>query len=88
MVKGALLDLAGVVYQGDHLLPGAGEAIARLRSDGFSVRFLTNTTRMPKRRIIERLRGMGLEVEADEVFTPAQAACDWLILILTPVRQC
>jgi HAD superfamily hydrolase (TIGR01458 family) len=80
MAKGVLLDLAGVVYQGDHLLPGAGEAIARLRAGGLPLRFLTNTTRAPKRRLIERLHGMGLEVAADELFTPAQAACDWLAL--------
>jgi HAD superfamily hydrolase (TIGR01458 family) len=80
MAKGVLLDLAGVVYQGLHLLPGAGEAIARLRSGGVPVRFLTNTTRTPKRRLIERLHGMGLKVAAEELFTPAQAACNWLSL--------
>ena len=80
MVKGVLLDLSGVVYQGDHLLPGAAEAIARLRDDSVPLRFLTNSTRTPKRRIIERLRAMGLQIAADEVFTPAQAARDWLIV--------
>lgn len=78
MAKGVLLDLAGVVYQGDHLLPGAGEAVARLRNSRFPLRFITNTTRTPKHRILARLRGMGLEIEAGELFTPAQAACDWL----------
>ena len=34
MAKGVLLDLAGVVYLGDHMLPRAGEAIARLRERG------------------------------------------------------
>jgi HAD superfamily hydrolase (TIGR01458 family) len=85
MVKGVLLDLAGVVYQGDQLLPGAGEAIARLRSAGVPLRFLTNTTRTPKRRIIERLTAMGLAISDDELFTPAQAARDWVsVRQLTP----
>jgi len=78
MAKGVLLDLSGVVYQDDQPLPGAAEAIARLRGGGFSLRFLTNTTRTPKRSIIARLHSMGLEVGAEEVFTPARAARDWL----------
>jgi HAD superfamily hydrolase (TIGR01458 family) len=78
MAKGVLLDLAGVVYQGDQALPGAADAIGRLRSSGFSVRFLTNTTRTPKHRIIARLKSMGLSIAAEEVFTPSQAARAWL----------
>ena len=35
-------------------------------------------TRKPKRELLERLRSFGIGVEADQVFTPAQAACDWL----------
>ncbi len=80
MAKGVLLDLAGVVYQGDHLLPCAKEAIARLRAASFPLRFLTNTTRTPKRRLLERLRAMGLTIADAELFTPALAARDWLSL--------
>ncbi len=77
MAKGVLLDLQA--------LPGAAEAIARLRSSGFSVRFLTNTTRTPKHRIIARLQSMELPIAAEEVFTPSQAARAWLSLRqLTP----
>lgn len=78
MAKAVLLDLGGVVYEGDHLLPGASEAIARLHAGGLALRFLTNTTRTPKARILERLRGFGLSVAPEEVFTPAEAACAWL----------
>jgi ribonucleotide monophosphatase NagD (HAD superfamily) len=37
-----LLDLDGVVYLGDELLPHARESLARLRSVGKTVLFLTN----------------------------------------------
>jgi len=74
LFKGILLDLGGVVYLGDQPLPGAVEAIARLRAAGLAVRFLTNTTRKSHRRLLEKLRGMGLEVRDDELFTPALAA--------------
>lgn len=74
MFKGILLDLGGVVYIGDEPLPGAVEAIHRLREAGLAVRFLTNTTRNSHRRVLEKLRGMDLDVGDEELFTPALAA--------------
>lgn len=75
MVKGVLLDLAGVLYEGDTAVPGAVEAVARLRDAGLPVRFLTNSTRRPRRVILERLARLGFDVAPDELFTPARAAC-------------
>jgi len=72
--KAALLDLGGVVYVGSQPLPGAVEAIERLRGAGIAVRFLTNTTRSSHGLILENLRGMGLAVRKEELFTPALAA--------------
>ncbi|MGI9414685.1 MAG: TIGR01458 family HAD-type hydrolase [Hyphomicrobiales bacterium] len=74
MIKGILLDVGGVVYVGETALHGAVEAVARLRHGGLALRCITNTTRTPLAGIVERLRRMGLEVEADDVFTPARAA--------------
>lgn len=78
MAKAVLLDLGGVVYEGDHALPGAAEAIARLHASPLALRFLTNTTRTPKPKIVTRLRGFGLDVAPEEIFTPAEAACTFL----------
>lgn len=74
MFKGALLDLGGVVYIGDKLLPGAAEALGRLRDTGIAIRFLTNTTRQSHRKLLEKLQSMGLSVAEEELFTPALAA--------------
>ncbi len=79
MVKAVLLDLAGVLYDGDRAVPGAAAAVARLRRAGLPVRFLTNTTRQPRRALIARLARLGFDVAPEEVFTPAVAACDRLI---------
>jgi phospholysine phosphohistidine inorganic pyrophosphate phosphatase len=73
-----LLDLDGTVYQGDTPLPGAIEAVARLRHAGIPLRFVTNTTRVPRRVLLERLRGMGIPAEADDLFTAPIAAAAWL----------
>lgn len=80
MIAGILLDLSGVIYVGSKPLPGALDAIARLRNMALPIRFLTNTTRTPKRRIVQNLRDMGLPFDEDELFTPARAARDWLTL--------
>ena len=50
-----LLDLGGVFYQGDHLIPGALEALARLRASGLTLRFVTNTTRQTRTAIAAQL---------------------------------
>lgn len=78
MVRGVLLDLAGVIYDGDQALPGALDAVGRLRQAGFSLRFVTNTTRMPKRKVLLRLSAVGLDVAESELFTPAEGARQWL----------
>ncbi len=78
MVSGVLLDLAGVLYEGDQAVSGAAEAVGRLRAGKLPVRFLTNSTRRPKRAIMQKLTATGFGVEASEILTPAGAARDWL----------
>lgn len=78
MLKGVLLDLGGVVFTGDTLLPGAAAAIARLRASGLGLRFVTNITRQSRHSVVEQLRAMGLEVAQAETLTPAIAARAYL----------
>ena len=78
MNRGVLLDHAGVVYEGDHVLPGAIDAVARLHAAGLPLRFVTNTTTKTKQALLERLLALGLEIAEDELFTPGQAARHWL----------
>ena len=73
-VRGLLVDLDGTLYVGDEPVEGAREAIAELKSSGLLIRYVTNTTRKPRRRVSEHLRSLGFEVEEAEIFTPARAA--------------
>jgi len=73
--RGVLLDLDGVLYVGSRVLPGALEAVARLRAAGVGIRYVTNTTRTPHRLLLAKLRGLGLEVASEELFTPSGGAC-------------
>ncbi|RAZ91415.1 TIGR01458 family HAD-type hydrolase [Mesorhizobium hawassense] len=78
MIRAVLLDLLGVVYDGDAQIAGAAEAIGRLREAGLPFRFVSNTTRSPRSAILAQLAAMGIEVAEEELLTPARAAVEWL----------
>ncbi len=78
MVKGILIDLDGVVYVGNQALPGSLDAIRRIRESGLPFKFITNTTRRPRRRIVSDLAHLGLDIDARDLFTPAALARDFL----------
>lgn len=77
-VRGVLLDLDGVVYVGDRLVPGASDAIDWLVGEGIGHVFLTNTTSRPRQAVVAKLARLGISVGADQVLTPAGAAVTWL----------
>jgi phospholysine phosphohistidine inorganic pyrophosphate phosphatase len=68
------VDLDGTLYVGDEPVEGARQAAGRLRSSGIAVRYVTNITRKPRRRVCEHLLSLGFEAEMSELFTPATAA--------------
>lgn len=71
--KAVLIDLAGVLHVGDQAIPGAVQALQRLRATGLPLRFLTNTTRSPRQAIVDLLVCLGFAVAADEIHTAALA---------------
>jgi len=73
-IKAILLDLDGVLYIGDQLIRGAPGAVAALRSQGFALAGITNTTTQSRRAIAEKLEDMGIPIGEDEIFTPAALA--------------
>jgi HAD superfamily hydrolase (TIGR01458 family) len=77
-VPGVLLDLDGVVYVGDELVPGADTTIAWLSQEGIPYRCLTNTSSRPRRALVERLRRMGITVSPAQILTPAVVAAAWM----------
>jgi len=69
-----LLDVDGVLHVSGNPIPGAAEAVHRLRGDGHRLRFVTNTTTRSRAKLAEELRTAGIEVEDAEVQTTADAA--------------
>ena len=73
-VETVLLDLDGTLYEGSRVVPGAPEAVGRLRALGLTLRFCTNTDSVAPAALAERLAGRGFEVGEDELVTPVQVA--------------
>lgn len=71
--QAVLIDLAGVLHIGDSAVPGAVEAMRRLRASGLPLRFLTNTTRTPRSAIVELLRRLDFDIAPQEVQTAVLA---------------
>lgn len=77
-MKAILFDMDGVLYEGDTPIPGADRVISWCREQGIPHLFLTNTTSRPRSALVEKLAGMGITVETDEILTPPRAAVSWL----------
>ncbi|HJV08426.1 MAG TPA: HAD-IIA family hydrolase [Acidimicrobiales bacterium] len=73
-----ILDLDGVVWLADDVIPGVPEAIERLRGAGHRLLFLTNNSSRKVGDLVEKFDGMGIPVDADEIVTSAQAAASML----------
>lgn len=78
MIDALLLDLSGVLYDGDAMVPGAREAVARVQAHGLQVRFITNTSRKTRAMLSAQLQAMGFDIDDDQLFTAVDAARQWL----------
>jgi HAD superfamily hydrolase (TIGR01458 family) len=71
---GLLLDIDGVLHVGDEALPGAAEAMGKLREAKIPMRLVTNTTSRPRAAVTDRLQRLGFDVEESDLLTPAAMA--------------
>ncbi|MFM9948097.1 MAG: HAD-IIA family hydrolase [Saprospiraceae bacterium] len=73
MAKGFLIDMDGVIYSGNTLIPGADTFISELKKRNVPFLFLTNNSQRTPRDVINKLAGLGIESEERDVFTSAMA---------------
>jgi HAD superfamily hydrolase (TIGR01458 family) len=69
-----LLDIDGVLHVSGEPIPGAPEAVRKLREAGHGLRFVTNNTTRPRARLAAELRELGIELEEEELATTPLAA--------------
>ena len=70
----AMLDLDGVVYVGGAAVPDAPQHLARARTEGLRVAFVTNNASRPPASVAEHLRSLEVDADEEDVVTSAQAA--------------
>jgi HAD superfamily hydrolase (TIGR01458 family) len=71
---GALIDVDGTLLLGEDAIPGAPEAMARLRARGIPFLLTTNTTRRSRADVAAALGGAGIPVSEQEVVVPSALA--------------
>jgi HAD superfamily hydrolase (TIGR01457 family) len=76
--EGYILDLDGTVYLGEHLIPGAREVVAWLRSYGRCLVFLSNKPLEPRENYAAKLTRLGIPTPAEDVITSTQALMHYL----------
>ena len=73
-----LIDLDGVIYQGDGLIDGAVAALDWIKAQQIPHLYVTNTTSRPRAALLEKFQSLGFSARLDEVMTPVVAANQWL----------
>lgn len=73
MAQGFLIDMDGVIYGGDIMIPGADEFVARLIKENIPFTFMTNNSQRTPLEVVRKLRKLGIEVTEKHVYTSAMA---------------
>lgn len=73
MAQGFLIDMDGVIYGGDIMIPGADEFVARLLRENIPFTFMTNNSQRTPLEVVRKLRKLGIEVTEKHVYTSAMA---------------
>jgi HAD superfamily hydrolase (TIGR01457 family) len=69
-----LIDLDGVIYRGNELLPGAKEFIAWLKANNKKFLFLTNNSFASETQVLEKLIGLGIVTDTSHLLSAGEAA--------------
>ena len=73
-----LLDLDGVIYEGNNKIVDAVESITTLSETGIKVGYVTNNSSRKPETIADQLRGFGLTLSAEKIISSAQAGVELL----------
>jgi HAD superfamily hydrolase (TIGR01458 family) len=85
-ISAVLLDIDGVLTVSWRPLPGAVEAVTRLRDAGFAVALVTNTTSRTRAWMASTLSAAGLPVGIDDIFTAPAITAAYLARHLPGAR--
>jgi NagD protein len=76
--QGFIIDMDGVIYHGNKLLPGVTDFLAWLENSGKKYLFLTNSSERTPKELHEKLKRLGISVDEDHFYTSALATASFL----------
>lgn len=76
--RGFIIDMDGVIYHGNHLLPGVHKFLDWLRKEEINFLFLTNSCERSPRELQEKMDRLGIRVAASHFYTSALATASFL----------
>ena len=76
--SGFIIDMDGVIYHGNMLLPGVTEFLSWLESSGKKYLFLTNSPERTPKELHEKMDRLGINVGEDHFYTSALATASFL----------
>jgi len=77
-LKHVVIDMDGVLYRGTERLPGTAEFLAFLRQRQIDFMLATNNATRTPQQFVEKLAGMGIAVEPDEILTSSLSTASYL----------
>ena len=80
MAQGFLIDMDGVIYGGDIMIPGADEFVARLLKENIPFTFMTNNSQRTPLEVVRKLRKLGIEVTEKHVYAVHEDADGFRVL--------
>lgn len=75
---GFIIDMDGVIYHGNLLLPGVTEFLAWLENSGKKYLFLTNSPERTPKELHEKLHRLGINIGEEHFYTSALATASFL----------
>jgi NagD protein len=76
--EGFIIDMDGVIYHGNKLLPGVTEFVNWLESSGKKYLFLTNSPERTPRELQEKMKRLGITIGEEHFYTSAIATASFL----------
>jgi NagD protein len=76
--EGFIIDMDGVIYHGNRLLPGVTDFLSWLEKSGKKYLFLTNSSERTPKELQEKLKRLGITVGEEHFYTSALATASFL----------
>ncbi len=77
-IRHLLIDLDGVLYRGNTAIAHAQSFVEWLRTRGIAFRLVTNNATLTPAQYVDKLTGMGIAVQPEDIFTSSLATALYL----------